>query len=122
MGWFSKKEEVPEVSHVPELPDLPKKEGDKGLPELPHQSVEGNNENHNQEMVKSAVKDAPSPEGKEARGGARPLHWRIFSSFKTFRKYATHSPKIRRVHFPKKSISKKLRRFRRRRTHICKDR
>lgn len=69
MGLFSKNEEVPVIPSAPTLPELPtlKKEEQekKDLPELPSFPPNSKNENFNQEMVKSAVGDAPSPEEKE---------------------------------------------------------
>ncbi|MBU2576730.1 MAG: hypothetical protein KKF50_03330 [Nanoarchaeota archaeon] len=60
MGWFSKKEEVPEIAPAPSLPDLPKMESEapkNDLPELPSFPSNASNENLNQEIVKSAVTD-----------------------------------------------------------------
>jgi len=68
MGLFSKKEEVPEIPAAPSLPELPKPKGQpekKDLPELPSFPANSKNENLNQEMVKSAVADMPSPEENE---------------------------------------------------------
>ena len=63
MGWFSKKEEVPQIVAAPILPEFPK--GDepkkKDLPELPTFPHTSKNENFNQEMVKSAVGEVTSP-------------------------------------------------------------
>jgi len=67
MGWFSKKEEVPEIAPAPTLPELPEKENEtvkQDLPELPSFPNNPQNNNLNQEMVKSAVTDDLSP-GKE---------------------------------------------------------
>ena len=64
MGLFSKKEEVPEIPVAPALPELPKPEENsskRDLPELPSFPNGSRNENINQEMVKSAVADMPSP-------------------------------------------------------------
>ena len=64
MGLFSKKEEVPVISQTPTLPELPteeKKPEEKSLPELPSFPTNSKNETLNQEMVKSAVTDMPSP-------------------------------------------------------------
>ncbi len=60
MGWFSKKEKVPELPESPNLPEFPKKEEGtkKELPELPSFPNNPKNENFNQEMVKSAVGDS----------------------------------------------------------------
>jgi len=68
MGLFSKKEKVPEIPVAPSLPELPKTKEQaekKSLPELPSFPNGSKNENLNQEMVKSAVADAPSPEENE---------------------------------------------------------
>jgi len=68
MGWFSKKEEVPEIAPAPTLPELPKKEGEapkNDLPELPSFPNNPANNNLNQEMVKSAVTDNLSPGEEE---------------------------------------------------------
>jgi len=68
MGLFSKKEKVPEIPVAPSLPDLPKPKEQpekKDLPELPSFPANSKNENLNQEMVKSAVTDLPSPEENE---------------------------------------------------------
>lgn len=69
MGLFNKKEEVPKIPTAPTLPKLPgmKKEEKvkKSLPELPSFPVNSKNENFNQEMVKSAITDMPSPEENE---------------------------------------------------------
>jgi hypothetical protein len=68
MGLFSKKEEVPEIPVSPSLPELPKSKEQpekKDLPELPSFPSGSRNENINQEMVKSAVTDLPSPEENE---------------------------------------------------------
>ena len=72
MGLFSKKENVPEIPTaptqptLPELPELPKlpEDEEKELPELPSFPSTAKNENLNQEIVKSAVADNTSPEGK----------------------------------------------------------
>lgn len=68
MGLFSKKEDVPEIPAAPVLPELPKQETQpekKDLPELPSFPSNPRNQDINQEMVKSAVADAPtSPEGE----------------------------------------------------------
>ena len=64
MGLFSKNEEVPTIPTAPTLPELPNSEV-KDLPELPSFPANSKNENLNQEMVKSAVTDMPSPEEKE---------------------------------------------------------
>ncbi len=64
MGLFSKKEEVPELSKAPALPEIPKPKEEapkKNLPGLPSFPANSKNENINQEMVKSAVTDMPSP-------------------------------------------------------------
>ena len=65
MGLFSKKEEIPKIPSAPALPKLPKiakeEEDKKSLPELPSFPSNSKNENINQELVKSAVTDVPSP-------------------------------------------------------------
>ncbi len=65
MGLFSKKEEIPKIPSAPALPKLPKiakeEEDKKSLPELPSFPSNSKNENINQELVKSAVTDIPSP-------------------------------------------------------------
>ena len=68
MGWFSKKEEVPEIAPAPTLPELPKKEIEiekKDLPELPLFPNNPINKNLNQKMVKSMVIDNLSPGEEE---------------------------------------------------------
>ena len=60
MGLFSKADKVPEIPAAPSLPELPSIEK-KDLPELPSFPANPKNENFNQEMVKSAVTDMPSP-------------------------------------------------------------
>lgn len=64
MGLFNKTEEVPTIPTAPTLPELPKPEK-KDLPELPSFPMDSRNSDLNQEMVKSAVTDMPSPEEKE---------------------------------------------------------
>lgn len=64
MGLFSKDEKVPEIPVAPALPQFPSS-GKKDLPELPSFPASSKNENFNQEMVKSAVADMPSPGEKE---------------------------------------------------------
>jgi len=67
MGLFSKKEDVPTIPPAPTLPPLPKSQEPvkKDLPELPSFPANPKNEDINQEMVKSAVADLPSPEENE---------------------------------------------------------
>lgn len=67
MGWFSKKEEVPEVEHassrinsIPELPSFPNQQKKDSLPELPSFPNNASSQNLNQEIVKSAVSDLDS--------------------------------------------------------------
>ena len=63
MGFFSKKEEVPNIPPAPNIPEAPKPEGQsekKGLPELPSFPATPQTENINQEIVKSAVADVPA--------------------------------------------------------------
>jgi hypothetical protein len=67
MGLFKKDEEVPAVpqSRIPELPEsgeVKKKE----LPGLPAFPANTNNENINQQMVKSAISEMPSPSSELA--------------------------------------------------------
>mgnify|MGYP000309449236 CR=1 FL=1 len=60
MGWFSKKEKVPDIPPAPKLPPLPnsQEKPEKITHELP--SIPSNvNENLNQQIVKSAVHDNP---------------------------------------------------------------
>ena len=66
MGWFSKKEKVPELPESPNLPEFPSSdEGEKKeLPELPSFPSNPGNENINQEIVKSAVGDISPGENK----------------------------------------------------------
>ncbi len=52
MGWFTKKEQVPELPPAPRLPDLPQQSRISELPTLPSTEF---GKNLNQEMVKSAV-------------------------------------------------------------------
>jgi len=68
MGLFSNKEEVPEVVPAPTIPTIPAiptqtqtEPTSRDLPELPSFPANSKNENFNQEMVKSAVSDMPSP-------------------------------------------------------------
>ncbi len=71
MGLFKKKEDVPSIaptlspSSLPPLPSLPEVEKEttkKNLPELPSFPTSPENDNINQEMVRSAVSDVQSPE------------------------------------------------------------
>ncbi|MFH1451939.1 MAG: hypothetical protein ABIF88_02055 [archaeon] len=64
MGWFSKKEEeVPKIPMSPTLPEIPREDmmTVKEIPELPSFPNSSMNDNLNQEMIKSAVMDNPSP-------------------------------------------------------------
>ena len=62
MGLFSKDEKIPEIPPAPMLPSVPTQtEPKRELPELPSFPANPQNENLNQEMVKSAVADMPSP-------------------------------------------------------------
>lgn len=64
MGLFSKDEKIPSLPKVSTLPELPKESKEpekKDLPGLPSFPTTSKNENLNQEMVKSAVVDMPSP-------------------------------------------------------------
>jgi hypothetical protein len=71
MGLFSKKEEVPSIPTASKLPELPKtdiasiSEPAHKLPELPSFPSGSKNTNINQEMVKSAIADIPSPGEEE---------------------------------------------------------
>lgn len=68
MGLFKKKEAVPTIPTSPSLPPLPSiKEAPikRDLPGLPSFPTSSKNENLNQEMVKSAVADAPSLEASD---------------------------------------------------------
>ena len=67
MGLFSKKEEVPSIQPAATLPELPKQQepAKQDLPELPSFPANSKTENINQEMVKSAVADTPSPGEEE---------------------------------------------------------
>ena len=83
MGLFTKKEEVPKIpasASLPSLPSLPsletkpKESIKKDLPGLPSFPSNSKNENLNQEMVKSAVSEMPSP-------GEEEVHVEIPKSF-----------------------------------------
>jgi hypothetical protein len=67
MGWFNKKEKVPEIppaSRIPELPPLPETtEKHQDLPELPSFNNVNAGEQFNNAIIKSAVQD--SSEEKE---------------------------------------------------------
>ncbi len=71
MGLFKKKEEVPKIPTSPSLPSLPslspisEEPVKRDLPGLPSFPSNSKNENLNQEMVKSAVSEMPSPGEKE---------------------------------------------------------
>lgn len=69
MGLFNKKEEVPKIPSAPTLPKLPEikktEESNNSLPELPSFPPNSKNENLNQELVKSAITDMPSPGDNE---------------------------------------------------------
>ena len=83
MGLFNKKEEIPKIPTAATLPKLPEiektSEVKNSLPELPSFPSNLKNENINQELVKSAVTDIPSPgedevhveipEGVQVKGG-----------------------------------------------------
>ncbi len=68
MGFFNKKENIPEIPTAPALPELPKLQDDKKkeLPELPSFSLNSDNENFNQQTAKSPMINNNSPEGKRA--------------------------------------------------------
>jgi hypothetical protein len=64
MGWFNKEEKVPEIPPAPQLPSIPvpptpEKKEISDLPELPSFPAGKKNEAINNEIVKSAVSDAP---------------------------------------------------------------
>jgi len=65
MAWFNKKENTPDVPRAPRLPDLPPMIGDHRLPELPSFPEIQENDNLDNEIVKSAVDDS-SVDLKEA--------------------------------------------------------
>ena len=75
MGLFSKKEEIPKIPPAPALATFPTKVSEKkDLPELPSFPPNSNNENLNQEMVKSAVIETDSPgEEEESLEEDKPL-------------------------------------------------
>jgi len=76
MGLFSKKEEVPKIPTAPALPELPKlgsSEPKKELPELPSFPSSPKNDSFNQEVLKSAVTDMPSPGGNEVHAQPKTL-------------------------------------------------
>ena len=59
MGWFTKKENVPEIPMAPRLPDLPEtSQAEQKLPELPSFPNNSYNDQLNNELVKSAVGDS----------------------------------------------------------------
>jgi hypothetical protein len=58
MGWFSKKDKIPELPAPPRLPDFPKSNNMEALPELPGTK----NNNSNQEMIKYAMADSGEKE------------------------------------------------------------
>ena len=57
MGFFSKKESVPQLPPAPRLPELPNPYEKRDLPELPSFPLNKNNDNLNREMIKSAVSE-----------------------------------------------------------------
>ena len=59
---------IPTSPALPELPKLEQPEPKKDLPELPSFPATSKNDNLNQEMVKSAVVDTPSPGENEVSG------------------------------------------------------
>lgn len=70
MGLFNKDEKIPAIPVAPMLPkipvqDNPEKKEMSDLPELPSFPATSRNENLNQEIVKSAVTDMPSPGEEE---------------------------------------------------------
>jgi hypothetical protein len=74
MGWFNKKEKVPELPSAPVLPELPKTTPERALPDLPSFPVNPQTTNLNQEIVKSAVSDLPSGENEDATKALEGLH------------------------------------------------
>lgn len=70
MGWFSKKEKVPEIPPAPVLPEMPKKtDVKKGLPELPTFSDNLPTKNSNQQPVKSGIADLSGEKGEQPGSG-----------------------------------------------------
>lgn len=67
MGFFSKKEDIPKIPVAPTLPEIPAPQNNekKELPELPSFPSTSENENLNQEIVRSAVSDDIPSEEKE---------------------------------------------------------
>lgn len=75
MGWFSKKDRVPELPTAPAvLPDLSSKPQEQELPDLPSFPVNPQTDTLNQEIVKSAVTDISSGENEDATGALEGLH------------------------------------------------
>jgi len=61
MGLFNKKGgDIPEIPEAPKLPELPAMPAATHVPELPSLPGAAKNDNLNQEMVKSAIGDAPT--------------------------------------------------------------
>jgi hypothetical protein len=58
MGWFNKKEKVPELPPAPGLPSLPNMAPKAELPELPSFPNSPSSEQINNEVIKSAVQDS----------------------------------------------------------------
>ena len=76
MGIFTKKEEIPKIPSIPALPKLPELESSepkKELPELPSFPSNSKNDSFNQEMLKSAVSDMPSPRENEVHAQLKTL-------------------------------------------------
>jgi len=69
MGLFHKKDDIPKIPSAPTLPKLPEikveEKTKRNLPELPSFPANSRNENFNQEIVKSAITDMPSPGEEE---------------------------------------------------------
>jgi len=74
MGFFSRKEERPRIPPSPVLPEIPEREYSRSSrsSELPSIPSNRTHDNLNQEMVKSAMEDMPSPEEKEDLVGELP--------------------------------------------------
>lgn len=100
MGLFTKEEKVPSIPKAPVLPELPKPKVEtpkKDLPGLPSFPANSKNENLNQEMVKSAVTDMPSP-------GENEVHVEIPQGIHV-RESAKEESKIPPMPSPKPSIT-----------------
>jgi hypothetical protein len=58
MGWFTKKEKIPEIPSVSKLPELPQTSEKQDLPELPSFQNNSIGEQFNNALIKSAVQDS----------------------------------------------------------------